>query len=1486
MSYQEVITIANGITSTGLIAGTEASGADAGKIVIENGGTLVNGIVREGGALSATYGAVADNLTAEAGALVELSDSAKTSGLLLQGANTNIAEGTLYYQGTAITGTVVNGTLSNLNGMYRICVGDGITVDGATLGDSVRIYARGTAVVSGGNINTGGNIGLLGESYGNDVTVGGEGVTAANYNTFDNATADNTTVNEGGNFQIRNVANNTTVNDGGTLNVSNGGVANGVTAYTGATVNVSDGAAADGVTMSGGTLKINRGGIVYNLTANPGTYFNISGGVVSGGTIIGHAGGNTQPWLQNGAFANDVTLTTDVGYSTPQNYSWLRLGNTGANVASGANILVESGAKLQINNGYAENLSATTNGGIVVYGNDTTGKGFASASRVLVYNGGSMLVYQRAAGNAIATDVLIGDGGKAYAGNADNAGTIQDVKVSGGTLIVSKYGVVKDVTVSSGGSLSMLGTAVDVTVSSGGSLSMRDGVASNVTLEYAAEATISGGTVYGLNANLSGTKLYIDGENTVISGGTFCAPGVNKAGSFILTDGATLRDVTLTTLATAGPYTNNYLWGSAGSRTGQPGYMYNVTIENFVRLQVYAGTAYDAEVVSGGVLYLNISGVAVNTVVSGVKNGTRAQLIVNAAYGGAENTWICSGGLVSATANGYLRHTVVNSGGVLSMTEAAAVADVDYNPWGGTIKNTVGATVNSQAVNEREYNIYYGKDDGRTGLISRAVDTLADFEVAAGNSAIVYSGGTINGLTVANGGDVTLKSGAVIRDVALNGRLIMETAISSGGKNYGGSAYDLTVSSGGYVWFASGSYISNLNVEDGGRVSVYHFGRIENTVISNGGWIDFRTTNIAKLDMAGGFVLDLAGTNTTNRYMVAQYFNYIPDVTVKANGEVADSTYYLCSNAGVSTAANAFKLDIGGGNVYDTNATATEFFDPLAGLNYSRTRTQIGETTNYDLKLETRITDRKLTTVDTAAAVSTAGETLNGSDRGARWTENTTYGDTVYAAQGMTTGNAWLEVDGATVDKPLYGAAANQTFDGAVNLKLTNGSIRNLAAGAAAGGTVANANFTMAGGELAGAAYAGGFGNVTGAVRAVVSGGATAEGKDFYAGALANYAKTGLSTTVGDVSLTVTDGAFGGNIYGASALKTGTLSAALTAPLHTVGDVTISLAGGTAANAEFCAFSGGYATGSYGGDANDTVYKVNSVTLDIAGGTWGTKASGGRGIFGGAFASGVKAEVGDVSISISDGTMGNVYGGGWSQKNGVSTVGDVTIAITGGTITNIFGGGTHSTSGGATEAGNVSISISGGNVTGAVYARGQLAGDEVTGAAAVTFSGANDYTCNVFGYSAVGGTTGADDQVVLTFAGYTGELSGAIGGFNSIEFNDGTAMTLAVAANEISNGSWKFDVTGRDETLADTAMLKWTGADFSGDTIALNLTGASEAGWTLVDAAATTAYDQFEVLLDGVSQGTLALGEQLADGDFAGWGFTLEDSALKFKNLA
>ena len=88
--------------------------------------------------------------------------------------------------------------------------------------------------------------------------------------------------------------------------------------------------------------------------------------------------------------------------------------------------------------------------------------------------------------------------------------------------------------------------------------------------------------------------------------------------------------------------------------------------------------------------------------------------------------------------------------------------------------------------------------------------------------------------------------------------------------------------------------------------------------------------------------------------------------------------------------------------------------------------------------------------------------------------------------------------------------------------------------------------------------------------------------------------------------------------------------------------------------------------------------------------------------------------------------------------------------------------------------------------------------------------------------------------------------------------------------------------------VAVLALLKWDAADFTGNVITLNLAAGSANEWSLIDAATDTNYGQFDVRVDGVSivTGTIGLNDQIASGDYAGWGFTLDENVLKFKQLA
>ena len=191
--------------------------------------------------------------------------------------------------------------------------------------------------------------------------------------------------------------------------------------------------------------------------------------------------------------------------------------------------------------------------------------------------------------------------------------------------------------------------------------------------------------------------------------------------------------------------------------------------------------------------------------------------------------------------------------------------------------------------------------------------------------------------------------------------------------------------------------------------------------------------------------------------------------------------------------------------------------------------------------------------------------------------------------------------------------------------------------------------------------------------------------------------------------------------------------------------------------------------------------------------------------------------------------------------------------------------------------------IAGGSVTGNVFAGGQDLFSTVTGDVSVTFTGSNDYGCNVYGYGFQASATELTDKL-LTFADYTGTITGNIGGFDNIRLTGDTAATLS---GGVDSNDWSFDYTER--TLgADTAMLTLSTGSFAGDSIEVNLETATQlADWSIA-AGITDASAIFSVELSTGSASGLSLGQTLDEtyGDYAGYGFALEEGTLKFKHLA
>ena len=1541
------IIIASGVTSTGIVAesgdtitilagGTLADGTVRnGAVVNGTFGAIAENLKTEAGATVNLETATGSGLQLKGNATEIAADTLYWNGNLVHGATT--AAGVL--SGVSSTDP------------YRFCVGDGITVLNASLTSGTRIYTYGDSLVSHTTILESGNIGMTeDDTVGREITVGGAGVSEGKATLQIRGTAYDTVVSEGGRANVYKAASDTDVYAGGYLEVKDGGSAFGAEIH-GGSMGVSAGAYASGANVSAGasmvildggsaeTVKVLDGGafllngdtaIVRDFTVEEGGKFVVSGGNGSGATVSGATvtplGGNSGYALieqatvydfnvENGATANSMTVRratwnggTVRGGSNTTDRLWVDLNyyDTLNNVTFTTDA-TESATGICL-------VSAGANGGI--YLNDVTVKNFAYleyargvANNLSILDGGYMYMRATAVVSGLTisgvrndiqaaatmnistnrmTDAVIGSGGKLTV----NAGAVSGATVlSGGTFSANGAGIeLNDLMVAEGGVLYVNGTAASRTVISGATITPMSSGA-GVAVVSAKNANI-----YDMNILNGKTSNFIRLESATWTGGTVQGGSTTSDRLYVnLSYADTVNNVTFTTDATTS--SNLVCFVSAGGNGDV--YLNDVTAKNFAYIEYARGSANNLTILDGARVGIRLSVKVSGAVISGQRGGAAALLTMAGANNKLTNAFIGSGGKVTVT-SGVAENILVNKGGTLDV-QAAGSASLAWLPtaWSGTVTQSEGATVTQL---ERDKAVYYG---GETlGLIEKA-DAMNGLEVSSGNSVLVYEGGTLNDATFSGGvkklylydggrvssasfagdGDYLYASGGLAKDLDItsgarvyisSGAVVSNALFTSKGYllAYGGTVDGATFLSGGTMYyFNTAATCSNLVIGNGGIVTLgVASAHVHNlTILAGGSLSDQVYAGVSGI--TGSLTIDLnGGANVTNFYVKRRLAGVASatKIVIADENAAAGNSYKIVSASDAGNDLN-FTFILGGNSYTLANGGMTKVIDPFRNLLWSDAR--ISSQTFMNVTDAAHV----IAAVDTAAALATSGSTLNGSDREARWTENTTYGSAVYAAEGMTAGNAWLEIDGATVGTALYGAAVGQNFTGAVNLKLTSGSIRNLAAGAAAGGTVKAVNFTMAGGELAGAAYAGGFGNVTNEIKTVIKAGTLATGKDFYAGALANYKNTNTATSVGDISLTIDGGTFGGNIYGASAVKSSVAAA------HTAGNVTINITGGeTAKGDQACIFAGGYATGTA---ADVTVYTVGNIDATISGGSWG-EAANGRGFFGGAFASGVTAEAQDVTITIDGGTIGNVFGGGWAQKGGTSIVDDVEITISGGTVANVFGGGTHSTSGGATVVDDVTINVTGGSITGAIYAGGQGENDNVIGdEISVNFTGDSNFVCSVYGYSRGGGTIG---DASLSFSAYTGTFSGAIGGFVGITLDDATAMTLATAADDVSNTAWEFDFTGRADTLAGTSFLTWSGADFAGDSVKVNFTDATQAAseWSIATATfdATTTFDLY-IGGDKIAEG-IAYDTAIEGGAWNGWKFTDDNGTLKFKQLA
>ena len=1255
------------------------------------------------------------------------------------------------------------------------------------------------------------------------------------------------------------------VSANGTFKVLGGGWASNATiAGTG---NVSEGGQLSGAVLNAGTLNFYKTGFISGAVINGGTFRGYQGGTVSGATINGGyfylMDGNSTPDRPT-ILANDIdvrggsmfvrgsnALATNIRISAGDGNHYIQNHGrvSGATMTGGSLVMnINTGAQPVDGNPQAAYLDdVTVAGGTIHAGNYAKVTNARVAGGTLnVSNGATLTGATLTAGR-----LNVETGGKVYNLTVDGAGATDILHLTGNAYV---SGAVVSGTGAGTNYVYMYDTAVmeNVTADHGGIYGVSGGILRDLTMIDQAVVIMRGNAPYVSGAKVRSGKIHFQngakGDNLVVDGGDVSI--INNGYGWNISTG---------------------IHGSGAKVSGADIIKGNVALDA-------GGLLYDARISGGTVGLTNNAGFGTTTISGAVVTGGKLNLWANTlgqAITVGENGAARVAGTMEVKTSAW--NVQVDNGGTLKAVEGDTLTNLNALT-GATVDYANGAHTSGAMIRGGETNIA-----ANTLVYSGAVldaQVVNGVMTNLGNNGNYYrmrvgEGITVKDAVVGNGHRLYAHENAIVQGGTINtgGNIgILGNAVGSGVKSYAaynifenGTAKDTSVENGGSLRLnASTAKAVGTVVKSGGRLYFADgaAGLIDDTTLKAGAKLDL----ISDVDTGDRLTLDFTGT-TGNQSVTINDLGAINDKTeIVLTGVTAGNTYTFATTGATDKYVTCY-ADMG---LYSGSIKAGETIENIF----------LGTDIYSFNAAGTAITVTQgatMTDLATAGSISNGTVLANGG-RAAKWTNNTTAeaGATYTVATNDISNEVWLEIDGTNLAGTTLFGAADEFYSGVINLYATGGAvIGNLAAGAVAGGDIESVKLTIDSATV-GLTYAGGFGAVQGAVETLIEGGTFQ--KDFYAGALVNHKNTGYSTGVGSISFTINGGEFSGNIYGASAVKSGNA----TSHVGGVGDVDITITGGeTKRGSQACIFAGGYATGTTL-TSNASVYEVGNINLSIDGGNWGT-AAGGRGVFGGIFASGVRAETENVNITIYDGTMGNVYGGGWAQKGGSSIVGNVNISIEGGTIANVFGGGSHSTSGGTTEAGDVTITVSGGNITNAIYARGQLAGD-ATGDADVIFTGANDYSCSVYGYSYVGSS-----EATLLFSDYTGTLAGAIGGFANISLEGDTALELT--SGDISNTFWTLDLTDRDASFAGTSLVNWStpNSSFNGATLEVSFADADQAaaGWCIAEASNFQGA-LFDLSIGGTDIQTLGYEEMIVDTEsqWYHWGFRADsDNTLRFCQL-
>ncbi|RKF43973.1 S-layer family protein [Paraburkholderia fungorum] len=768
-------TFATGSGATLTVSGVISGGGSPNALTVSGLGTVVlTGVNTYGGGTLVSGGTLQGNTQSLQGSITnnaslvfdQASNGTFTGSISGTGAVKKQNAGTLtfngaqsYGGGTTVTGGVLQGNTSSLQGNIALASGTGLVFDQASNGTFSGTISGAGAVTkqNGGTLTIGTSQTYTG---GTSVT---NGTLALTGNGTAGASAGAITVSSGAALDVQNsVANAVTLN-GGTLETTTGnGIVNGAVTLNGSnifstgsnavlTINgaLGNGASAGALVASGaGLVTLNgvssfTGGTSVTGGALQGNSASLNGNIaLAGGTnlIFDQASDSTFNGAISGGGAVSKQNTGTLSFDTAQTYSGgtavtggtLALKSSGTAGAQGGAIVVGSGASLDLQNTLAN--AVTLAGGTL---ETTAGNGVANGPITL---SGSSTV--SAASNATLTvNGVIRDNGTGQSLTKQGAGLVAlngansytgGTSIAQGTLAMGAGGSLGSglATVSSGAALALAGTTLgnNLSLLNGSTLVASGGLntlsgALNVrgaTFDISAGSTLNAANAFnhftGASTFTGGGSLVLSADTGGIQLGTTTLASLTLQSDGAVTQSAAATVSGTTSIATTGgaAITLNQAnqFGSSLQLSGGPASVNSVGALNFGASNVASlNASAGGDITQSGVL--QVTGATTLSTPNGnlildLANTFGALVTARAAGGSLKSAQdlalaLSTPGTMNVTAGGAL--TVSGTAGTLSTTSGGAttfggtvVGDALTIVAGGPVTTASGASVSANSI--------------------------------------------------------------------------------------------------------------------------------------------------------------------------------------------------------------------------------------------------------------------------------------------------------------------------------------------------------------------------------------------------------------------------------------------------------------------------------------------------------------------------------------------------------------------------------------------------------------------------------------------------------------------------------------------------------------------------------------------------------------------------------------------------------------------